>query len=436
MDEETKENPLENLGKFAKMAKKQLKKAYNIDVKRVLKKMDLHDQPKAVLKIGSGDDRCELWFREGDDESIVIDKIKDKKAVGTLTIKKPVCHLRTAALLSSKMGLPEKKEEVEEKKEIPSEWNNQREWPLKEGVVKQVAHEIIEKLAEMTGEDWEHLWDHFMGDPESFVSEYADRLDETDREKLKTITQIKEDVERKEEEEIKEPEEPEDFEEEFTAPTNKFAIVDASVLEGVDNDLIDDAIFVPQKHPGAIFSVVANYDDTILRNLTIAPAEVEENGIDVVKTTKTEGIAPLSHDSSPERAVRKTIKQIHHMSDKNSVPLRIKEPGKKVDVKRDQSQKDQRRKQREAKRDAVKEEISNKLLQIKTLLSGDDTVLSEMNLADLEFAKKVLIKLGHDDMSALDHHIGVQRERETHNIMEYVQWVRRGRMEMISQLKS
>ena len=82
----------ESLATFAKMVKKQLKKAYNKDARRVTKKIDLHDQPKAVLKVGSGDNAFELWFRNGNDGSVVIDKIVNGTAAGTLKVNTPICH--------------------------------------------------------------------------------------------------------------------------------------------------------------------------------------------------------------------------------------------------------------------------------------------------------------------------------------------------------
>lgn len=69
----------------------------------------------------------------------------------------------------------------------------------------------------------------------------------------------------------------EDFEQEFYPRTGQFAIVDASVLEELEHDLVKEAIFVPVKHDSAVFKVTADYDDTILQRLTIEPA-VQDDG--------------------------------------------------------------------------------------------------------------------------------------------------------------
>ena len=95
--ETTEDSALAAVFKFAKMVKQQLKKAYNVDVKRLSKKTDKHGQPKASIKVGSGDAAVELWFRAGNDESITTDIVSGGKVEGTITINKPICHLRTAA---------------------------------------------------------------------------------------------------------------------------------------------------------------------------------------------------------------------------------------------------------------------------------------------------------------------------------------------------
>jgi hypothetical protein len=426
------------------MVKKQLKKAYNVDVKRLSKKMDLHDQPKAALKVGNGDKAFELWFRDGVDESVVIDKIADGKAAGTVKINKPICHLRTAAMLDGEFDLPAKPEEEEEDE---LDLGEDVTWPLKEGAVKQAAEEIVQKVADMTGNELDKLWEHLMNDAESFIAEYADRLDEESRRKLLAITRgVREEME------AEPPEEPEDFEEEFVAPTNKMALVDASVLEGLDNELSEQAIIIPVKHPGAVFTVMAEYDDTILRHLTITPAEIEQGGVDVVKTggvgegperiTMPEGIAPMSNDSSPERAIRQhtSLKQKHHMKHAEDVPGRVADPSKKAVVKRDQSKKDKRKKKRRSEKEerlseGAREEKRN---MIKTLLE-DRRSPNEFDTENLVFARRVmhgLIESGKDNtqpgdaITRIDNTLQERSKDEATELLEHIEWLRENQKQL------
>jgi hypothetical protein len=355
--ETTEDSAIAAVFKFAKMVKQQLKKAYNVDVKRLSKKTDKHGQPKASIKVGSGDSAVELWFRAGNDESIVVDAISDGKAEGTTTIQKPICHLRAAAKIDNLFNmsrLPKKSQ------------------------------------SEETGSE--------EADDEDTI-ELDDTLDES-----------------------VDHEEPEDFEEEFSAPTNKFAIVDASVIEGLDNELIENAIFVPVKHPGVVLSVAASYDDAILRNVTISPAEVQQGDVDVVKT---EGIAPLSHDSSPERAVRKhtSVKQKHHMSNVDKVPGRIKDPAKKGAVKRNKVERDKRRKQRQAESVEL----------VKSVINGE-VDLKELDTDKLEFVEKVLSRdkwAEHgmeEKLGVLSESVRIEldgkKKANTEQLLEYVKCLR------------
>ena len=398
---------LEELGKFAKLVKKQLRKAHNADVRRISKKLDLHDQPKAAMKIGGKDDGFELWFRHAADGSVVIDKIKNKAAAGTLKINTPICHLRTAALLADKFAVPEKVEEEPVR-------------PIEEGAVKRAVIDIANRIAELTGEDFEKVQEHLMGDSESFFDEYADRLPDDLKKQLRAITI-------REEREEDPTEEPEDFEEEFTAPSNKFAIVDASVIEGLDNELVEQAVIVPVKYHGAVFEIVANYDDTILRTLTVNPSEVEEGDTSVVKTTKyatVEGIAPMSNDSTPEREVRKTIKQIHHQAGDDK--MRIKDPAKKTIIKRDQSKKDERKKKRQSRNEDI-----NKEKMIKILLE-DCSAVSKFSANDLEFARDVITQIrSHDSIkeaadrtiTSIDDILPSKKKSEAQELVEFVEWI-------------
>lgn len=428
-DEKQADQSLSYLAGFAKMVKKQLKKAYNKDVRRVGSKMDLHDQPKAILKIG-GKDGFELWFRKSSDDAIVIDKISDGKAAGTLKINTPVCHLRTSALLVDKFDIPNRPDAngaitPADRTEGVSDWS------IKEGAVKQALMEIADAIAELTGEEVERLEDFLLNDPLAFYEEYKDRLSDELRQKLSLLTRgIKEEEDKQDL--LDEPEEPEDFEEEFIAPSNKFAIVDASLIEGLDDELAQQAIIVPTKHHGAVFDVIGTYDDTILRSLTIKPSEYDDGGVDVVKTTKyavKEGVAPLSHDSTPERKIRKhtSIKQKHHMKHAKDVPLRVKDVGRQVQVKRDKSEKDRRRKERQA------ESLESKKNMIQILLE-DDSRADTMSIEELKFANAVMDKLSlrgfmpEQVMAAkvsIEGAIKERRDVEAQELLGFVEWIQK-----------
>lgn len=158
--------------------------------------------------------------------------------------------------------------------------------------------------------------------------------------------------------------EPENQEKEFSAETGAFAIVDASVLKEIDNPLAKKAVIIPTKFDKAVFSVKTEYDDTILRSLTITPKQSEtepeavaEPGHDdhTQKGTPAEvtppevakdqgapvasegNAAPLSHDDTVQRSLRKhqTPRSRQHM--KGSNLYRKSSPVKKVlaKVKRD-----------------------------------------------------------------------------------------------------
>jgi hypothetical protein len=154
--------------------------------------------------------------------------------------------------------------------------------------------------------------------------------------------------------------EPEDAVKVFSTASGSFAIVDAALLKGMeDNPLVQKAIVFPTKGEVA-FEVKADYDDAVLRNLSMAPKEDpsdagrivppeheshdNEGSAEVVSPDMAspvapsvaqqpvvpEGASPLSHDSSPERAIRKhtTPRSRRHMD--GSDRYRKNSPVKKV----------------------------------------------------------------------------------------------------------
>lgn len=152
--------------------------------------------------------------------------------------------------------------------------------------------------------------------------------------------------------------EPEDAVKEFSSASGAFAIVDAAVLDLIkDNPLAQNAVVFQTKGDVA-FTIDAEYDDTVLRSLTMAPKEsnteagrIEEPGHEAHETSPEvvppdmaspaavgvapppvvpEGAAPLSHDSSPERAIRKHTSPRSRRHMQGSDRYRKNSPAKRV----------------------------------------------------------------------------------------------------------
>lgn len=155
--------------------------------------------------------------------------------------------------------------------------------------------------------------------------------------------------------------EPENAAKQFSTASGSFAIVDAALLKGMeDNPLVQKAVVFPTKGEVA-FEVTAEYDDAVLRSLSMSPKEDpseagrivppdhESHGEDgtsaevvppdmaspvapsvAQQPVVPEGASPLSHDSSPERAIRKhtTPRSRRHMD--GSDRYRKNSPVKKV----------------------------------------------------------------------------------------------------------
>jgi len=371
------------LGKYAKSVRKQLKKAYDIDVGRLSKKTDAHGQPMVIVRVGKASgEESQLWFRYSTDGGVVIDKIQDEKAAGTIKVNIPICHKRAAALISDKLNLPTDEVDLSD-----HGIDKEPAWPLKED----------EELTE----------------------------------------------------------EPENFEEEFIAPTDKFAIVDASVLEGLENELADQAIIVPVKHRGTVFNVAAEYDDTILRSLRIEPAEIEQGDTEVVKTTEGttlegRGVAPLSHDNQLTLKTRKSLKSKNQDKGRR-VPGRMPNP-MKVTPKRDKSNKDERYKKRKAERPVEKrkadkmreDKVKDGADLIVSLIHNPETDLSTLSYEQLDASKRILeTMLGKSELSKLAPTIKLLSERinttiveSTVSIPEYLECLKKKRKNLISQIQS
>lgn len=147
--------------------------------------------------------------------------------------------------------------------------------------------------------------------------------------------------------------EPEAAIKEISSESGALAIVDASLILGLDNPLAKKAVIIPTK-TNVMFQVTTEYDDTVLRSLNMTPKETLDGQVEmpgheahtqnvsaevvppevakpeVAPIMPVEGASPLSHDSSPERAIRKhmTPRSRRHM--KGSQRFRRTDPGKKI----------------------------------------------------------------------------------------------------------
>lgn len=155
--------------------------------------------------------------------------------------------------------------------------------------------------------------------------------------------------------------EPEDAVKEFTTESGAFAIVDAAILNTMKDSPIAQNAVVFQTKSNVAFEIKAEYDDTVLRSLSMAPKESdteagrivppghEDHGPDgsspevvppdmaspvapslAQSPVVPEGASPLSHDSSPERAIRKHTSPRSRRHMKGSDRYRKNSPVKRV----------------------------------------------------------------------------------------------------------
>jgi hypothetical protein len=133
---------------------------------------------------------------------------------------------------------------------------------------------------------------------------------------------------------------------EFSAESGAFAIIDAAILKGLESNPLVQKAVVFQTKSDVAFEVTGQYDNTVLRSLTMQPKtspseegrivppehEAHADGPSAEVTPPDmaspaapsiapspvvpEGASPLSHDSSPERAIRKHMspRARRHMS--------------------------------------------------------------------------------------------------------------------------
>jgi len=101
--------------------------------------------------------------------------------------------------------------------------------------------------------------------------------------------------------------EAENFDKEFTVHSGAFVIVDAAVLDHIEHPLAKKAIHVPVKHADAVFRVVGEYDDTILRSLSVEPAYEESDPEKVAQSSHRphtkevgKGLEPGEKDKSDD----------------------------------------------------------------------------------------------------------------------------------------
>lgn len=202
-----------------------------------------------------------------------------------------------------------------------------------------------------------------------------------------------------------------DWNGELRIETNEIAIVDASVLEGIENPLIKDAIFIPTKSNDVIFSVSAQYDTSSLINLTIEP-KIAANGNAVTKEydkpRKQEIIAAEGTFGNDDRLGKldPTPEQIRDRHTKNDPTpgniLPLPDPTKRIQTNKNNTKKttgiSYRRSQRPNGRRAVKAE-SNSIINIIAENMGQEIpdISSISNKYDILECVDMLIAMSKND---------------------------------------
>lgn len=69
------------------------------------------------------------------------------------------------------------------------------------------------------------------------------------------------------------------FTQDLVVKSGKIAIIDAALLDGVRNPLVEQAIIVPVKYVDATLEVKGEFDDAILRSLSITPKRDSEGNV-------------------------------------------------------------------------------------------------------------------------------------------------------------
>lgn len=194
--------------------------------------------------------------------------------------------------------------------------------------------------------------------------------------------------------------------EEFTPQTGEFVIVDSSVLDGVENPLISEAIFVPVKDQSITFEVEVTYDESMLTGVHLRP-QIAPNGATVTKdyeaTADTEEaeIQPddenvqeahgvgSGHDTPVQRSIRKHLTPAAKKANKNKRNT-IKDPTRRLRGKLNSrtaigQRKNQKRIQRnreETRKDNLNTESADSM--VEHILQAMDYPVSQLELSSIE----------------------------------------------------
>jgi len=193
--------------------------------------------------------------------------------------------------------------------------------------------------------------------------------------------------------------------EEFTPQTGELVIVDSSVLDDVENPLIDEAIFIPVKDQTVAFEVEVTYDESMLTGVHLRP-KMAPNGAAVTKdyeqTAETDevevqpqsdvqeahGVGP-GHDTPVQRSVRKHLTTSAKKANKNKRNA-VKDPVRRLRGKLNgRTASGQRRNQKRIQRDREENRKDNLDtesvdLAIDQILQAMDTPVSQLELSSIE----------------------------------------------------
>ena len=183
-------------------------------------------------------------------------------------------------------------------------------------------------------------------------------------------------------------------EHEFSVETGEFVIVDSSVLDGIENPLIENAVFVPVKSDDVVFTVKSKYDESVLQSLEISP-KFAPNGNVVTKDYErsedpeevSEGVAGQGHDSTIGRK-RHTMAQKRDNDGRGAIVMNP-DPGEKIkqrvaqrtgqNQKRSQSRK-RKREERSKNEDIILNNIGKPISEMDFSNADKKQLLESMDL--------------------------------------------------------
>jgi hypothetical protein len=227
-----------------------------------------------------------------------------------------------------------------------------------------------------------------------------------------------------------------DFKEEFTTDSGKIAIIDAALLDGIDNPLVRSAIVIGTKFKDVTFSVNGQFDNSILRKLEICPKSDQNGAVvgvtqdndgdgDADRVIPQEGIMPFSNDDSIQQrmraktggsgGIRSKRKQKAHMAGDDS--KYDKDPTRRVRAMR----KDGNRKKNRVSREGINQIYAFMSENAKKRIASEDL----RGIEDKVLLKAVLDKMYAMSLSGweakdgvLEHSTGIQVCNESWTISD------------------